>query len=122
MILADTSVWIEHQRGFTAPLDELLARQVVVMHPWVIGELACGSLANRRNFIDVLVTMPQILVSTDLHVLFFVEQHRLFGRGIGYTDMHLLAACMQAGARLWTRDKRLAQAALDLNIAYFPQP
>jgi predicted nucleic acid-binding protein len=120
VILADTSIWIDQQRGLVPHLNELLTRDLVVMHPWIVGELACGSLPDRDRFLTLLRDMPQIDVVSEEGVLLFMEMHKLFGKGIGYIDMHLLSASANSGARFWTRDRRVAQAAADLNIAHVP--
>ena len=78
------------------------------MHPFVLGELACGNLKKRKDVFTLLKKLPRSAVATDSEVLFFIEQHKLMGRGIGYIDTHLLAAvALNGSARLWTRDKHL---------------
>ncbi len=91
------------------------------MHPGILGELACGSLANRGAFLALLRDLPQVPPVEDDEVLFFIEIHRLYGRGVGFIDMQLLAAATVSAIPFWTRDKRLAQIANDLQIAYIPQ-
>ena len=108
MILVDTSVWIDHLRTGDDKLVQQLNSSNVLMHPFVLGELACGNLSNRKEILTLLKDLPKSSVATDNEVLFFIEQHKLMGRGIGYTDTHLLAAvALNGSARLWTRDKRL---------------
>jgi len=119
MILVDTSVWVDHLRAGDEGLVALLDRALVLTHPFVVGELACGNLRNRAQVLRLLQDLPQTPVASDVEVLFFIEQHRLMGRGIGYIDAHLLAASALADpARLWTRDQRLAKVATDLKLAY----
>ena len=119
MILADTSVWIDHLRAGDEELVTLLNSTLVLTHPFVIGELACGNLRNRSEVLALLGDLPQVTVATDAEVLFFVEEHRLMGRGIGYIDAHLLAAVSLASpARIWTRDKRLRALAAEFSIAH----
>jgi predicted nucleic acid-binding protein len=119
MILVDTSVWIDHLRKGDEVLTELLIANRVLMHPFVLGELACGNLHNRKAIISLLMRLPQCIIADDDEVLFFIEQHQLMGLGIGYIDAHLLAATsLSESARLWTRDKRLASAATRLAQAY----
>lgn len=119
MILADTSVWVDHLRAGDAELAALLNGSQVLMHPCVLGELACGNLRNRTEVLALLKDLPRAAVATDEEVLFFIERHALMGRGIGYVDAHLLAAVTLAGgARLWTRDKRLRTVADALALAY----
>lgn len=118
MILVDTSVWIEHLRSEDRKLAALLNRSQVLTHPMVVGELACGNLRKRREVLFLLGGLPLVLVATDDEVLFFIERHRLMGRGIGYVDAHLLAAtAMTQSARLWTHDLRLVRVASELNLA-----
>ena len=108
MILADTSIWIDHFRSNDAVLSDLLQGQRIVMHPFIIGELALGNLRQRNEILDALQDLPQARVATDPEVLHFITQNALFGIGIGYIDAHLLAAArLTPGCLLWTRDKRL---------------
>ncbi len=119
MILVDTSVWIDHLRAGDAELAALLNSSCVLMHPFVLGELACGNLRNRQEVLASFRGLPRVAVALDDEVLFFIEQHRLMGRGIGYIDAHLLAAVsLDRPARLWTRDKGLALVAADLGLTY----
>jgi hypothetical protein len=119
MILVDTSVWIDHLRAGDAELATLLNGAQVLMHPFVLGELACGNLRNRDQVLPLLKDLPRAAVATDDEVLFFIERHTLMGRGIGYVDAHLLAAVTLGGsARLWTRDKRLRAVADSLALSY----
>ncbi len=118
MILVDTSVWIDHLRRGDAHLMATLLAGHVLIHPWVIGEIACGTLRERGQVLDLLRSLPLSPVALEDEVLFFIEQYALMGRGIGYVDIHLLASAQLAGARLWTRDKRLAAVANELGVAY----
>ena len=112
MILVDTSVWVDHFRRGDAELAGLLGRGQVVIHPFVIGEIACGNLASRRATLDLLQHLPRAVAADPDEVLGFIEQRRLYGKGIGYVDAHLLAStALTSGARLWTRDARLRTAA-----------
>ncbi len=118
MILADTSVWVDHLRSGDARLAAALDRGIVVMHPFVVGEIACGSLSDRAMILELLQNLPLAVVAGSDEVLGFIERHQLHGKGIGYVDVHLLAAvALTAGAKLWTRDKRLRAAAVDLGLA-----
>jgi len=122
MILVDTSVWIDHLRAGDAHLSTLLSLTNVVMHPMVLGELACGSLQDRQTLIALWRNLPQLAAVTDAEALYCLDQNRLWGRGIGYIDLHLLAAvALSAQARLWTRDKRLRETAQRIGLAY-PEP
>ena len=119
MILVDTSVWIDHLRAGDDELAALLNGSRVLMHPFVLGELACGNLRNREMVLRLLKDLPRAAVATDEEVLFFIDRHALMGRGIGYVDAHLLAAVtLSNSARLWTRDKRLRALADELALAY----
>lgn len=120
MILCDTSVWIEHLRRGEPHLVELLEGVRVLIHPFVLGELACGSLADRRVTLDLLTQLPGALQATAEEALEFIEARELFGRGIGYVDVHLLASTVLAGATLWTRDRRLGSIAAELGVAHVP--
>ena len=112
MILVDTSVWVDHLRRGDAALVALLERSAVVMHPFVLGELACGSLQDRSAVLGLLRDLPAAEVATSSEVLHCIERHALHGRGIGYVDVHLLASVLlMPGAALWTRDRRLHQVA-----------
>ena len=118
MILLDTSVWIDHLRQGDAQVASVLETGLVLSHPFVVGELACGQLKARAEILGLLAALPQALVAQEQEVLFFIERHSLMGRGIGYIDAHLLTAtALTEGARLWTRDKRLDALARELEIA-----
>lgn len=117
MILVDTSVWIDHIRRPNSRLIELLDAQQVCVHPWVVGELACGNLANRANMLYLLRSQPQIPVASDDEVLFFIEKHGIAGKGIGYIDMHLLAAAALVDVKIWTHDRRLREVAALLGLS-----
>jgi predicted nucleic acid-binding protein len=119
LILVDTSVWIDHLRTSIAPLAHALEAGDVLVHPFIIGELACGEMKQRREVLRLLATLPSSVVATDNETLHFIERHRLMGTGIGYIDAHLLAsATLTEGGKLWTRDKRLAAIAAQLRIQF----
>ena len=121
MILVDTSVWVDHLRSGDEGLIALLNANRVLLHPFVLGELACGNLRQRAELLSLLKGLPQISIAQDEEVLFFIERHELMGRGIGYVDAHLLAAvALENGAQLWTRDKRLKQVASVQGVAFEP--
>ncbi len=118
MILVDSSVWVDHLRTGEPTLVELLNSSKVLIHPFVVGELACGNLKNRNVVLSLLRDLPAVPVATDEAVLFFIERHGLMGRGIGYIDAHLLAAAVLAGnMQIWTRDKRLCAVAESIKLA-----
>jgi predicted nucleic acid-binding protein len=119
VILADTSIWVEHLRKGGKSLADLLDAGMIVTHPFVIGEIALGSLARRDLILSMLEDLPRATVATDSEVRNFIETHSLFGRGIGYIDAHLLAAArLTQGSRLWTGDKRLQSIAKELDLAF----
>ena len=119
MILVDTSVWVDHLRRGDARLIALLESASVLIHPFIIGEIACGSLADRETVLELLQDLPTAAVADPDEVLVFLDRHRLHGKGLGYVDMHLLAsAALTAGIKLWTRDKRLHGVAQTLGCAH----
>ena len=118
MILVDTSIWIDHLRGGGDLLAKLLRAGRVLTHPFVIGELALGAIRQRETILDALSNLPRAELATDAEVLGFINGRALFGRGIGYVDVHLLASArLTAGAELWTRDNRLRSVADELGLA-----
>jgi predicted nucleic acid-binding protein len=117
LILVDTSVWVDHLRVGDAQLADLLESNAVVMHPFVVGEIACGSLADRASTLDLLQHLPMAVVAQSGEVLGYIERHRLHGKGIGYVDVHLLASAALGGSKFWTRDKRLLAVARKLGCA-----
>ena len=118
MILLDTSVWVDHLRRGDALVVQVLESGQAAAHPFVVGELACGNLKSRARVIDLLQALPQLAMATDAEVLYFIERHKLMGRGIGYVDAHLLAAAVIGGSFLWTRDKRLREIAAKMGVAH----
>ncbi len=118
MILVDTSVWVDHLRAGDRRLAELLQANSVAIHPFVVGEIACGSLSDRRQILELLNQLPMAPVAEYDEVLGFLERNRLYTRGIGYVDVHLLASAMLGGTTLWTRDKRLQTVAESLGCAH----
>jgi len=119
VILVDTSVWVDHLRKGAPGLVAALDRGDVLIHPFVLGELACGNLKNRREVLRLLGDLPLAPIAEEREALEFIERRALMGRGIGYIDVHLLASvALGHGASLWTRDRRLAAVAADLKLAY----
>jgi predicted nucleic acid-binding protein len=117
--LVDTSVWVDHLRRGDAQLVNLLERANVAMHPFVVGEIACGSLRDRSSILELLQDLPAAVVAEGEEVLGFIERHVLHGNGIGYVDVHLLASvALTEGAKLWTRDKSLRRVAQALGCAF----
>ena len=123
MILVDTSVWIDHFQKAIPPLASALEREDVMIHPFVVGELACGELKRRSEVLDLLAALPSAVAATDGEALRFIDEHRLMGKGIGYIDVHLLASVvLTAAAQLWTNDKRLRAVAARLRIDFQRPP
>lgn len=119
MILVDTSVWVDHLRRGDARLTGLLENAQVLAHPFVIGEIACGTLSDRTVVLELLRDLPTASVAEPEEVLDFIGRHRIHGKGLGYVDVHLLAAvALTPAATLWTRDKRLHEAAVGLGCAH----
>jgi hypothetical protein len=118
MILVDTSVWVEHLRVGKIGLEQVLNDGEVVCHPLIIGELACGNLKNRDQILTLLQTLPTAVQAEHEEVLFFIENHRLMGKGLGYIDMHLLASALLTDMPLWTLDKKLSEIAAKLGIGW----
>lgn len=117
MILVDTSVWVDHLRSGVPLLTNLLQEGEVLIHPWVIGEIACGNLRNRNQVLDLLHGLPTAVVASDSEVLLLIERSNLMGRGIGCVDAHLLAAAKLSHCGLWTQDRRLAVLAQEQGLA-----
>jgi predicted nucleic acid-binding protein len=119
LILVDTSVWVDHLRRDDAGLTDLLERSAVLMHPFVVGEIACGSLRDRESILELLQDLPAAVVASPDEVLTFIEDRVLHGKGVGYVDVHLLASvALSPGSRLWTRDTRLRRMADALGCAH----
>lgn len=118
MVLVDTSVWISHFRDNNQHLKKLLIDESVACHPFIIGELACGNMKNRKEIISLLQALPQTLVAENNEILAFIENKKLMGVGIGLIDVHLIASALLTNLPLWTADKRLRTTASKFNILY----
>ena len=118
MILADTSVWIHHLRFGDPRLVEALSSELICVHPFVIGEIACGNLRNRSEILDLLGHLRTLPSATDAEALAFIENRALMGRGIGLIDVRMLASAAIARVLIWTHDKRLATVAAELQLGY----
>jgi predicted nucleic acid-binding protein len=117
VILADTSVWVDHLNRGDRTLERVLRADQVLMHPFVLGEVALGSLRNRSAALEILHDIPRVVCADDREVLRLIDDWELFGSGIGYTDAHLLAAVLLTPkAQLWTRDRRLRTVARQLAL------
>jgi predicted nucleic acid-binding protein len=117
VILADTSVWVDHLRRKDLRLAGLLAEAQICCHPFVIGELALGHLLRRAEILALLANVPQVVPAAHAEVLRFVEEQALAGSGLGWGDVHLLCAAARDRTQLWTSDRRLADAAVRLGLA-----
>jgi len=115
MVLVDTSIWVAHCRQGSRRLEKLLMDAEVMCHPFIIGELACGSLKNRSEIISLLHALPAAPTIELDEFLFFVERNHLMGKGVGFVDIHLLASAQLAAVPLWTADKKLKALADQLN-------
>jgi hypothetical protein len=118
MILADTSVWIDHLRTLNPEMQTLLLNKRILMHPFVVGEIACGTLRDRTALLASLRDLRQSRLATNEEVFELIERRRLWGRGIGWVDAHLLASALLTRCRLWSFDQQLQAAARLLNIDY----
>ena len=116
MTIVDTSVWIDHFRSGNNALTEMLTSQSVLMHPFVFGELACGGLRNRTQVLADLNTLPMVPTATHDEALRLIEKRRLWGKGIGWVDSHLLASALISDCVVWTLDKQLANIAEALGV------
>jgi hypothetical protein len=119
MILADTSIWVEHLRNRSTAMEERLGRGQILMHPFIVAEIALGSLQNRRKRLGEMEALLEVKVAQLSEVRHMVEAHALYSKGIGLTDAHLVASClMTPGTQLWTRDGALQRVAGTLGIGF----
>ena len=117
MILADTSIWIDHLRSENKEMRKHLHRGNIVMHPFIIAELALGSLRERSKTLALLDLLPQVRMPHLPEVRLMIEARRLYSLGIGLIDAHLIASVfVNSATLLWTRDKPLRKIAEDLGI------
>src|SRR6267142_3462092 len=117
LILADTSVWIDHLRSGGKEMRKHLSEGQIVIHPSIIAELALGSLQDRAKTLALLDLLPQIRVAQLSEVRRLIEARRLYSLGIGLIDAQLIASVfINSSTLLWTRDKRLRNAAEGLGI------
>jgi predicted nucleic acid-binding protein len=116
MVLADTSVWIEHFRHRETAFADRLSEGLVLMHPFVFGELACGNLRDRAVILGNLHVLPTARLASNAEVLQRIDTRRLSGRGLGWIDAHILASALLSNCRFWTLDTRLAKAGMELGL------
>ncbi len=119
MVLVDTSVWVDYLRSGDETLSQLLMQGQVCIHSMIIGELACGNLQNRQELLGLWQNLPMQVEASHQEAMFLLESRALMGKGIGYVDLHVLAASLlSSDTQLWTRDKRLARIAESLGFAF----
>ena len=118
LVLVDTSVWVAHLRESSTRLADLLEEDRVLIHDFVVGELACGNLKNRLEIISLMQALPKAPVLEHNEVLDFIERRNLMGQGLGWVDVHLLGAALLTDAPLWTLDRRLKAAAEGLGVGF----
>ena len=118
MTLVDTFVWIEHFRKGDQTLQDLLSDSKAVVHPFIVGELACGNLKNRAEILHLLSELPQSIVAEQSEVLKLLESKKLFGTGLGWIDVHLLASALLSNVTMISYDKAVLEAASRLGIKY----
>ncbi len=118
MVLVDTSIWVSYLREGNTHFRALLQEAEVVCHPFIVGELACGNIRNRQEFLSLLQALPQASTADQQEILYFIEHNGLTGVGIGLIDVHLLASARLSNIFLWTSDRKLKAAAVRLGISY----
>jgi hypothetical protein len=119
MILADTSIWVDHFRRRDAELQRQLLQNDIATHPFIVTELALGSLPDRHKTLADLALLPQVKLAHIDEVRSMIESRKLFRKGLGFVDAHLIAATLIApGTLLWSRDKRLRSIAQTMGISY----
>ena len=118
LVLVDTSIWVTHFREGQKQLTQLLEQGLVACHPFIVGELACGSLKNRGEIIQLLEALPIVDVLEHTEIMEFIESRKLMSMGIGYIDTHLLGSSLVSSTPLWTYDKSLIKAAKSLKVCF----
>jgi len=122
MVLVDTSIWIDHFKSTNEELKILLNEGLVTIHPFVIGELACGNLHNREVTLGLLDSLPKPILATNHEAYHLIESRKLSGLGIGFLDVHLIGSCQLSDCTIWTRDKLLLGIAQNLGLAFNSNP
>ncbi len=117
MILVDTCIWIDHLNGGNQTLEQLLLDSQVATHSGVILELSLGTIANRSQFLELMSGLERLPDLSAHEISHLIEQRRLWGRGLAAVDVHLIGSAMIYGAKIWTRDKRLDMAAMELGVS-----
>ena len=119
MVLVDTSVWIEHFRRANPSLQGLLNKALVLTHPFVLGELACGTIKNRAAILGYLDALPKVTDASHEETFALMEARKLWGRGIGWIDAHLIASALLTNCQFWTLDGRLRQACMESGLPVY---
>ena len=118
MILADTSIWVDYLRNRNPEMELRLSKGQIVTHPFIVAELALGSLKNRQQRLAEMEALLDVRVAQLSEVRHMIESHALYSKGIGLTDAHLIASCLLTpGTELWTRDTAMETVAMTLGIA-----
>jgi hypothetical protein len=121
VILADTSIWVDYLRGKNPKMGQRLLAGEIAMHPFIVAEIALGSLRDRRKMLNDLGSLLEVTVAQLSEVRHMIEAHALYAKGIGLTDAYLIASClMTPGAQLWTRDGALEKAAKAVGVSVNP--
>ncbi|AFM23357.1 type II toxin-antitoxin system VapC family toxin [Desulfomonile tiedjei] len=120
MVLVDTSVWVCHLRESDSNLERLLHGGQVMCHPYIVGELTCGNMKNRREILSLIQDLPQATLAQLEEIFGFIESNHLMGKGLGYIDVHLSAAALLTGVPLWSYDKRLNETNEMPGISFDP--
>jgi predicted nucleic acid-binding protein len=120
VVLVDTSVWINHFKSGNNYLSDLLLRQKVLVHPFVVGELACGSLKNREIILQYLDDLPKSLCPDHDEAINFLNARELYSKGLGWIDINLLLSTIYSESKLWTMDQRLRAIAIKSGVNYSP--
>ena len=118
MVIVDTSIWVTHLRQGSRHLSQLLLDAQVGCHAFIVGELACGNIKNRVEFLSLLQSLPMAPTVSMDELLYFIDRHSLMGMGIGFVDAHLLASARLSRIHLWTSDKKLKSTATKLGVSY----
>lgn len=122
MILADTSVWVNHLRRGDRNLARMLEAESIGLHPFIFGEIAAGNLRNRQRVLSYFASLPQLPIAPENEVHHLLELRRLWGSGLGWIDLHILTATKLSGWHLYTADRAMQEAGVRLEIPCVPPP
>lgn len=118
MILVDISVWVDHLRNGNNQLINLLNDGDVLCHHFIVGELACGNIKNRKEILSLMRSLPVAIQASHQEILKFIEIKKMMGKGIGYIDVHLIASAFLSNSALWSLDKKLNEISMELKVGY----